>query len=967
MAVIFVVLFGLVQLAGAAPAAALTLPAGFKLVDYATGQAAYKLTNFAWLEDGGLLTSGRDGTITFVPASGAPRVLTTVPSVRAVDDHGLLGLALANDYPTTGRVYVTYDKGDLAAGGFGMVEEWKAAPAASPTSFTRSLSVIDGSAMSPQLAQLGRYHGIDTVEVAPDDTLFVSIGDDAGNNGDPKTLRAQDLNQPYGKLLHLTADGRGVSGNPYYSATTPRSWRSMVYAYGFRNPFRFSLDPRSGIPHLGDVGWSTMEEVDAVRPGANAGWPCYEGKDRTTFSSYSVCQALYAAGSAQMPIWAYPHTVGTAVIGGVHYTGTSYPAQYRNAYFFGDYTRLKIWTLATDLQGHLTREPEAGGFATDVGAPVAFHAGPNGDVTYADLVTGKIRRLVYSPGNRAPVARFLSTTDAESRTVTFSAADSYDLDGDQVTYSWDLGDGSSGSGVTVSHTYDTPSPVAVTLTVRDQLGASDTATTTVYPSNHTPNLILETPSARTYAVGDTVSLSATANDTEDGNLTVSWDTAIRHCPLADSCHLHPDTVVTGATYSQPFTDHGSDTTMLITAHAEDSKGATTSVTYQAKPTLRTVAVNSPVAVSINGATVTSAKVVAGSAVELNTPLTTSYWRFIGWSDGGAASHAFTMPDRDLTLDARYLTAIDAKYAQLGGVSSLLGRPTTAEYDTTGGRARNYVGGRLYWSFSTGAHEVHGPILTKYLSGGGPAALFGFPTTDEIAVTGGRASYFTQARIYWSSTTGTHFSHGVLLSKYLASGGPSGYGLPTTDDTRISGGWKADFTGNRSIYSSATTGTHLVYGSIRTLYLRGGGPAAFFGFPTTDEIAVTGGRASYFTQARIYWSSTTGTHFSHGVLLTKYLAAGGPSGYGLPTTDDTKITGGWKASFSGGRSIYWSSTTGTHLVYGAILRKYASLGYQTSCLGFPTTDEYSITGGRRNRFLSGSITYLYGLRTTTAKC
>jgi uncharacterized protein with LGFP repeats len=224
-----------------------------------------------------------------------------------------------------------------------------------------------------------------------------------------------------------------------------------------------------------------------------------------------------------------------------------------------------------------------------------------------------------------------------------------------------------------------------------------------------------------------------------------------------------------------------------------------------------------------------------------------------------------------------LTAIDVKYAELGGVSSLLGRPTTTEYDITAGRGRNYAGGRLYWSANTGAHEVHRAILTKYLAHGGPSR-FGFPTTDEVAVTGGRASYFTKARIYWSSTTGAHFSGGLLLSKYLTAGGPSGYGLPLTDDTRITGGWKAHFTGNRSIYWSSSSGAHLVHSAIRTKYLSGGGPAAF-GFPTTDEIAVQGGRASYFTKARIYWSSTTGAHFSRGRLLAKYLAAGGPNEMG----------------------------------------------------------------------------------------
>src|SRR6476661_9879839 len=124
VAVVLALLGGVVQLGNASPAAALTLPAGFTLVDYPTGQAAYDLTNFAWLDDGGLLASGKDGTITFVPAGGSPRLLTTVPSVRAIDDHGLLGLALANDYRTTGRVYLAFDKGDRTSSGVGVVEEW---------------------------------------------------------------------------------------------------------------------------------------------------------------------------------------------------------------------------------------------------------------------------------------------------------------------------------------------------------------------------------------------------------------------------------------------------------------------------------------------------------------------------------------------------------------------------------------------------------------------------------------------------------------------------------------------------------------------------------------------------------------------------------------------------------------------------------------------------------------------------
>ena len=247
----------------------------------------------------------------------------------------------------------------------------------------------------------------------------MSIGDDARNNGDLKTLRAQDLDQPYGKLLHLTPDGAGIPSNPYYDPAHPNSWRSMVYAYGLRNPFRFSLDPRSGIPHLGDVGWHTREEINTLAPGANAGWPCFEGSYPTTFSPSSVCKALTSARSARMPIWTYEHAgSGAAVVGGMHYTGTSYPAQYRGSYFFGDYARQRVWTLTTDNAGKLTRAPETNGFASDAGGPVAFHPGPNGDVTYADILSGNVRRVVYAAGNRAPTARFTTTTDAATRTVS---------------------------------------------------------------------------------------------------------------------------------------------------------------------------------------------------------------------------------------------------------------------------------------------------------------------------------------------------------------------------------------------------------------------------------------------------------------------------------------------------------------------------------------------------------------------
>ena len=568
-----------------------------------------------------------------------------------------------------------------------------------------------------------------------------------------------------------------------------------------------------------------------------------------------MCKALYADNSAQFPIWSYPHNgAGAAVVAGMLYTGTAYPATYQDSFFLGDYTRSQIWTLATDTTGHLTRAPEASGFARDAGGPVAFHSGPNGDVTYADLVSGNVRRLVYSAGNRAPAAHYTTSTDADTRTVTFSAADSYDLDEDSLTFTWNLGDGTTAQGVSPVHTYTSAGPVEVTLTVTDQLGAASTSTGTVHPANHTPQLAIDLPS-RTYAVGDDVQLSASATDQEDGNLDVQWDTALLHCPFAGSCHRHPGDSSAGPAYDEPFTDHGADTTMLVTAHAQDSKGAVASTTFEAKPTLRTLAVNSPVPVTINGETASSASVVAGSDVQLNAPLTSAYWQFQSWSDGGAAAHSFTMPESDRTVSAAYTSAISSRYAALGGASSFLGAPAGTEYDLTGGRARNFSGGRLYWSASTGAHPVNGGILNRYLAVGGPSGL-GFPTSDSLNAAGGRASYFTGGRIYWSSSTGAHALRGAILTKYLAAGGPANYGFPTSDVVNVTGGAFTHFSGNRDIFYSAASQAHLVYGPIRTKYAAMGYQKSCLRFPTTDRVTTTTGYRNSFTGGTITYTTST---------------------------------------------------------------------------------------------------------------
>ncbi len=848
------------SLLGAAPAdAAPRLPAGFSLVSYDSGQDDYDLTNFAWLADGSLLTSGKDGTMTFVPDGGKARKIGKVPGVRAVDDHGLLGLALARDYATTGHVYLSYDKGRVGGTGHAMLEEWQARPAAAPTSFTRTRTIVDGDATSPKITETGTTHGPDSVVVAPDGSLFWSIGDNAGNNGDPKALRAQDLDDAHGKILHVTPAGKGVAGNPFYDARRAGSIRSMVYAYGFRNPFRFSIDPRSGLLDVGDVGWRNVEEVSMIGSGANAGWPCMEGARRTSFGSYGTCKALYRKGADVRPIWTYTHSGrGASVTGGALYTGSAYPARYKNSYFLGDYTRSQVWTMGVDASGRMTRRPEGGGgFIRGAGGPVAFHTGPNGDITYADILSGKIRRIVYGSGNRKPTADITFRTDADRRTVSFSAAGSYDPDGDKLSYRWTFGDGATGSGEAPKHTYQGTGAQRVGVVVTDSIGAKATAAVTVYPANHSPVLSVTTPPAgKLFKVGEPVRLSATATDTEDGRLKVRYETILLHCPFPNSCHLHPDGTTTGATYSKGFTDHGSDTSMQITVSATDARGAKVSKVYDARPDLHTVTVRSKVPVSIDGATTFSSQEVEAQEVLVDAPPTSGHWRFTGWSDRGKARHTFVMPDRDVVLTAGYQTFIDQKYAAMGGAKSFLGKARGPEYSTTGGRSRTYQHGRIVWSAKTGAHEVHGLILKKFLAGGGIKA-YGFPTGDETVVTGGQSSVFTEARIYHVAGGPTHASRGVILTRYLAAGGPKAYGLPRTDVKKIKGGQYEGFTDGRSIYWSKAHGAHLVYGEIRKQYGRVGYEKSCLGLPTKDEHSVDGGRRADFVGGYIRYDSATG--------------------------------------------------------------------------------------------------------------
>ena len=301
--------------------------------------------------------------------------------------------------------------------------------------------------------------------------------------------------------------------------------------------------------------------------------------------------------------------------------------------------------------------------------------------------------------------------------------------------------------------------------------------------------------------------------------------------------------------------------------------------------------------------------------------------------------------------------IDAAYAQLGG-SRVLGEPIGGLVCgwTGDGCRRSYVGGVIAWTPSTGAHVVRGAILERWQSLGAETGPLGYPTGDDAAVPGGWKTDFARGSIYWSPSTGARVVRGAILQRYVAAGGPASLGFPVADD-----GGTADGSGalvrlqGGVIYWSQSTGAHVVRGAILERWRSLGAQTGPLGYPIGDDVAVPGGFKTDFAGGSIYWSASTGPQMVRGAILQRYVAAGGPASLGFPVADDGGTADGTGAlvRLQGG-VIYWSPKTGAHVVRGAILERWRSLGAQTGVLGYPIGDDVAVPGGFKTDFTGGSV-------------
>lgn len=403
-----------------APQAASRAVAGeFGLVSEVVVADIAQPTDFAFAPDGRIFVAAKDGTVHVVRDG----TLLAEPFVElpANDYHerGLLGLALDPDFEQNGYVYLYYvhDAAFYAEPSGERVVRLIRLTAdgdrARPGSEVVLLGGAGGDAQHPSCTDLpvqadclpadGLSHIGGALVFAPDGTLFVGTGEASFLTQEPDRTRAraQQLDSLAGKLLRINADGTAPSDNPFFNGD-PQANRSKVWAYGLRNPFRVGLQPGTDLPFVGDVGSAFWEEVNVAKPGANFGWPCYEGPEMNdVHAALPFCQSFLAEDHVvEQPVHAYPvaHLEGSAVIGGVFYEGTEYPPELQGAYIFGDWVDGSVRAFNVDAQGQLAQGSVRQLFS-DAGQPVAFEIGPSGDVYYLTFDpstgVGEVRRIRY--------------------------------------------------------------------------------------------------------------------------------------------------------------------------------------------------------------------------------------------------------------------------------------------------------------------------------------------------------------------------------------------------------------------------------------------------------------------------------------------------------------------------------------------------------------------------------------------
>ncbi|HEX5540381.1 MAG TPA: ThuA domain-containing protein [Micromonospora sp.] len=605
---------GLKTAAGAAGAdCGATVDANFEQVTLARGaNATGEPMNLAVLPDLRVLHTSRDGRVFLTTPDGATSLAARIP-VYNHDEDGLQGIGVDPDFANNNFVYLYYapllNTPDGDAPNDGTAADF--APFEGINRLSRFALVDDTLDLTSEKAILEVEadrgiccHAGGDIAFDADGNLYLSTGDDSNpfaSSGytpiDERPTRnpaydaqraSANTNDLRGKVLRIKVKSDGSYDIPEGNLFPPGTagTRPEIYAMGFRNPFRFTVDQQTGWLYLGEYGPDAgaadpnrgpggMVEFNQIRGAGNFGWPycvgpnlAYNRYDFATGTSGPKfdCAALKNnsprnTGLVDLPP-AQPAWItydggsipefgngSESPMGGPVYrydpdlkSGTKFPEYFDGTFFAAEWDRSWIKNIVMDEAGQpLAINP----FPEQIRRPMDIEFGPDGSLYVLDYGSGyfggapdsALYRIDYVKGQRSPIAVVNAnpTSGTVPLTVHFSSEGSRDPDpGDSFTYAWDFnGDGTIDSTEpSASYTYAVEGEFTARLTLTDTFGNAGTATVQITVGNTAPVVKFDTPpDGGLFDFGDQVPFAVSVTDPEDGEIDcgrVQIDYALGH-------------------------------------------------------------------------------------------------------------------------------------------------------------------------------------------------------------------------------------------------------------------------------------------------------------------------------------------------------------------------------------------------------------------------------------------------------
>ncbi len=351
--------------------------------------------------------------------------LTDGRAIRTSSEGGLLGMAFHPDYPSTPEIFLSYTIQHSGPPMRSVLSRMVLDDVNDPGAGTTEQVILEVD------QDFDNHNGGD-IAFGPDGYLYFGLGD-GGSGNDPRQ-RAQDTTRLLGSMLRIDVIGTGAgydipSDNPFASNAKCGPGANAddcpeIYAWGLRNPWRWSFDPDTGELWAADVGQGAWEEVDLIELGGNYGWRCREGAHDTVNASDCT------GGGLIDPVTEYGRSLGNSITGGYVYRGTAIP-ELEGLYIFADYGSGRFWAARPDGQGGYTNDQL---IDTNL-QPTAFGVGPDGELYFVDINSsnglGRVQRI-DPPATPVPdtIPDLLSDTgcvDSADVTQAYAGLLPYDL------------------------------------------------------------------------------------------------------------------------------------------------------------------------------------------------------------------------------------------------------------------------------------------------------------------------------------------------------------------------------------------------------------------------------------------------------------------------------------------------------------------------------------------------------------